>query len=53
MTKEEQATNLIDKYSDLQRILKAPDRENEINYQLRITKAKLEELGVVTENLTI
>ena len=53
MTKEEQATNLIDKFSDLQRIKNAEDRETEIDYQLRITKAKLEELGVVTEKITI
>lgn len=51
MTKEEQATTLIDKYSDLQRIKAATDRETEIDYQIRITKAKLEELGVVTEKL--
>ncbi len=53
MTKEEQATNLMDKFTDLQRILTAEDREKEIRYQIRITKAKLEELGVVTENLLI
>ena len=51
MTKEEQATVLMDKFSDLQRILTAEDRDEEIEYQIRVTKAKLEELGVVTETL--
>ncbi|MBQ7563272.1 MAG: hypothetical protein IJT16_04705 [Lachnospiraceae bacterium] len=53
MTKEEQATNLMDKFTDLQRILKAEDKDKEIQYQIRVTKAKLEELGVVTENLLL
>ena len=53
MTEKEQATNLIDKYIDLQRIKSAPDRDEEIEYQLRTTKAKLETLGIVTENLDI
>ena len=53
MKKEEQATNLMDKFTDLQRILKAEDKDKEIQYQIRVTKAKLEELGVVTENLLL
>ena len=53
MTEKEQATNLMDKYIDLQRIKSAPDRDEEIEYQLRTTKAKLETLGVVTESLNI
>lgn len=53
MTEKEQATIMIDIYTDLQRILKAEDREKELNNQLRKAKAKLEALGVVTENLTI
>ncbi len=53
MTEKEQATLLMDKFIDLQRIQKAADREKEIQYQLRTTKAKLEALGIVTENLTI
>ena len=53
MTEKEQATNLIDKYIDLQRIKSAQDRDEEIEYQLRTTKAKLETLGIVTENLDI
>ena len=45
MTEKEQATALMDKYIDLQRIKTASDRENEIEYQIRTTKAKLEALG--------
>ncbi len=53
MTEKEQATALIEEYSKLQRILKSQDRDGELNYQLKITKAKLEALGIVTEYLEI
>lgn len=53
MTEKEQATNLMDKFIDLQRIKAAGDKDKEIDYQLRTTKAKLEALGIVTENLEI
>lgn len=53
MTEKEQATNLMDKFIDLQRIKAAGDKEKEIDYQLKTTKAKLEALGIVTENLEI
>ena len=53
MTEKEQATILMDKFIDLQRIKAAGDREKEINYQIKTTKAKLEALGIVTENLNI
>lgn len=53
MTEKEQAAIMIDIYTDLQRIQKADDRDKEISNQLRKTKAKLEALGVVTEDLTI
>ena len=53
MTEKEQAAMIIDTYTDLQRIKNAPDRDREIENQLRIAKAKLEALGIVTENLTI
>lgn len=52
-TEKEQATILMDKFIDLQRIKAADDREKEIQYQLKTTKAKLEALGIVTEDLTI
>ncbi len=51
MTEKEQATALMDKYVDLQRIKTAADRDKEIEYQIRTTKAKLEALGIVTEKL--
>lgn len=53
MTEKEQAAMMIDVYTDLQRIQKAEDREKEIGNQLRKAKAKLEALGIVTENITI
>lgn len=53
MTEKEQAAILIDVYTDLQRIQKAEDREREIGNQLRKAKAKLEALGIVTENIRI
>ena len=53
MTEKEQATNLMDKFIDLQRIKTAENKDKEIDYQLKTTKAKLEALGIVTENLEI
>ena len=53
MTEKEQAINLMDKFIDLQRIKAAGDKDKEIEYQLKTTKAKLEALGIVTENLEI
>lgn len=53
MTEKEQAAIMIDIYMDLQRIQKAEDRDKELSNQLRKAKAKLEALGIVTENLTI
>lgn len=53
MTEKEQATSLMDKFIDLQRIKAAEDKDKEVDYQLKTTKAKLEALGIVTENLEI
>ncbi len=53
LTEKEQATILMDKFIDLQRIKAAGDREKEIQYQLKTTKAKLEALGIVTEDSNI
>lgn len=50
---KEQLTMLIDIYTDLQRIKTAPDRDKEIEYQIRAAKAKLESFGIVTENLDL
>lgn len=51
MTEKEQIAILIDQYADLQRIKSADNKEKEIDYQLKMTKAKLEAMGIVTENL--
>jgi len=53
MTEKEQIAFLIDQYTDLQRIKVADDKEKEIDYQIRATKAKLEAMGIVTEDLNI
>ena len=51
MNEREMINNLIDKYTDLQRIKTAEDSEKEIDYQLRILKAKLESFGILTSDL--
>ena len=48
---KELVQSLIDKFIDLQRIKSAADMQKEVEYQLMITKAKLDAMGVVTENL--
>lgn len=54
MNEKEMINNLIDKYTDLQRIKKADKGENEeLNYQITITKAKLEAFGIITSDLEI
>jgi hypothetical protein len=53
MTEKEQAMLLIEEYTKLQRIKAAKDRDKEIQYQLKVTKAKLEALGIVSEDLDI
>lgn len=53
MTEKEQTTMLMDNYINLQRIKSASDKEKEIEYQIKTVKAKLETLGVMTENLDI
>ena len=53
MTKEEQAMNLIAKYSDLLRIKVAENKDTEVNNQINTTKAQLQALGVVIDDLVI
>lgn len=50
---KEMINNLIDSYTNLQRIKKADDTEKEIDYQLKILKAKLELFGIVTIDLDL
>ena len=52
-TEKEMINNLIDKFTDLQRIKKSPDLEKEVDYQIKVTKSKLESLGIITEDLEI
>ena len=55
MTESELIVVLIDKYTDLQRIKRANgSTENpELEYQIKITKAKLSSLKVNVEDLTL
>ena len=50
-SEKEMINSLIDMYADLQRIKKSDNLEKEVDYQLKVTKAKLESFGIVTENL--
>ena len=50
MTEKEQAALLIDTYTNLQRIKSADDKDKEIEYQIKATIAKLQALGIVTED---
>ena len=52
-TEKEMINNLIDKFTDLQRIKKSPNLEKEVDYQIKVTKAKLESFGIITEDLEI
>ena len=53
MNEKEMIKNLIDNYTSLQRIKKAENSEKEIDYQIRILKAKLESFGIITSELEI
>ena len=52
MTKEEMITVEIDKFANLMRIKKYQKEENpELEYQIRISRSKLQGYGIVTEDL--
>ena len=55
MTDKELITVTIDRYTDLQRIKKANgEQENsELEYQLKVTVAKLASMGVSVEDITL
>ena len=53
MNDKEQTTMLIDAYMNLLRIEKAEDKQKEIANQLCATRAKLQALGVVVDDLVI
>ncbi len=50
---KEMINNLIDNYTSLQRIKKSDDIEKEIDYQIKVLKAKLESFGIVTTDLDL
>ena len=55
MTREELISLTIDKYTDLQRIKKANGsiENKELDYQLKVTVAKLSSLGISVEDITL
>ena len=55
MTDKEQATFLIDEYTDVMRVklANAETREKELDRLLRKTKVKLETLGVAVDDLVM
>lgn len=52
-SEKEMINNLIDSYTSLQRIKNAADTEKELNYQLKILRAKLESFGIITTDLEL
>ena len=50
---KEMINNLIDCYTSLQRIKKSDNAERELDYQIKILKAKLESFGIVTTDLDL
>lgn len=53
MNEKEMVKELIDEFINLQRIKNADNPEKEVEYQLKIVKAKLESCGIVTSDLEI
>lgn len=55
MTREELISITIDKYTDLQRIKKANGgcENKELDYQIKVTVAKLSSLGISVEDITL
>ena len=51
MTEQVLADQVIQKYFNLQRIKHAVDRDKELDYQEKVLKARLQSLGVPTEEL--
>lgn len=51
MNDKELKDTVIKEFTNLQRIKNAADREKEINYQERILKARMQSLGIPTDEL--
>ena len=50
---KEMINNLIDNYTSLKSKKKSDDTEKELDYQIKILKAKLESFGIVTTDLDL
>lgn len=53
MQDKELTAMLIDSYANIQRILTTDNPKKEAEYQLKLIKAKLESMGIVTSDLDI
>ena len=55
MTREEMINIIIDKYTDLQRIKNAngTHENKELDYQLKVTEAKLASLGISVKDIEL
>lgn len=53
MNEKELKDQIIKEYVNLQRVKSAPDRDAEIAYQERVLKARMQSLGLSTEELDI
>ncbi|MCC8168104.1 MAG: hypothetical protein LIO37_02025 [Clostridiales bacterium] len=51
MTEKELKDQTIREYVNLQRIKHAADKEKELDYQEKVLKARLQSLGIPTEDL--
>lgn len=53
MNDKELISNLIDIYTNLQRIKKSDDKDKEIENQMKIVKSKLESCGVLVSDIEL
>ncbi|MGN0360740.1 MAG: hypothetical protein ACI4EM_08385 [Hominisplanchenecus sp.] len=53
MNEKELKDQVIKEFVNLQRVKSAPDRDAEIAYQERVLKARMQSLGIATEELEI
>ncbi len=53
MQDKELIANLIDLYAALQRIVDSDDSKKEAEYHLKLVKAKLQAMGIITDELHI
>lgn len=51
MSDSELISSLIDGYANLKRILESEDPKGEAEYQVKLITAKLEAMGIVTDDL--